>query len=420
MARFLKQVMRMDCTGVVSIIVVGLGLLFGSCSGLAPPHFMVGDGGSVDTGGDDTETNGADSDTVPGGDGGTGDCVEGDRRQGESPCGMNHRGVYMQDCVDGKWQDIDICDDDDVCIDDATRIGDTPCDENDAGRLEQKCVEGNWEDTLTCIVGVECEDGETRLAGSCGDDGKGQYSQECIDGAWEDPGTCVHSVVCIEGNVRLGDEVCGAGTPPRGNYYEECIDNEWVQTECYDRDLDIGGPCECMSQNCDVYIPIVNMRMKYFWDIDIKGCDLMIEKYGDWPNTEVACMRSQTGTRNPQYWANGYCTMVSVGCSGNSMMCNLIPTGGEYKNHTTCPPGTVMLEEVFVTNEFLYNFTLFNKLCLQPCVEDDDCRHTEMDPIHNTQAPLYTCFKEDVDGETIGYCWDDQNVTSPQHKVTQF
>ena len=68
-------------------------------------------------------------------------------------------------------------------------------------------------------------------------------------------------------------------------------------------------------------------------------------------------MRSQKGSMNPQFWANGYCTLASVGCSGNAAMCNVIPTGGDYKAHTACPPGTVLLEEKFFTAGL--NFTLY-------------------------------------------------------------
>ena len=387
-------------TRFLGLVTGGALVLAAGCSGKMPQPFSFGSDGGVDGGG----------------------CQSGETRQGDSPCGLNQRGAFQQVCnANDVWEDSqDVCIDPDVCIDDATQIGDTDC-TSGPGKQEQICVMGQWEDTELCSNAIECVDKTEQQVGTCGENGDKTFHQRCVAGYWEGPGTCLYPDECLDGSIQKGTKACGTGNPQRGYMIQQCKDNAWTDLECHDMNLDIGGPCDCIASTgkpCQQMIPVVNTVMKYFWDIDIQGCDYVKKQYADWPNAQVTCMRSQKGSLNPQFWANGYCTLASVGCSGNTAMCNVIPTGGNYKDHTSCPPGTVLLEEKFFTAGL--NFTLYNKLCLQSCQSDSDCRITESDPIHGTPAPAYKCFEDATSGGIIKYCWDDQNLTSKSHKVTQF
>ncbi len=405
------------------LLLYALPLGIASCSGEEPSIFKDRyAAGEDETGTDSSNGTGFEDNN----------CQDGDTQTGESPCGVNQRGVFKQECTNGKWEDSTDCLDDDICQDEDTQLGTTKCGDDNQGRLEQECADGQWENSKKCVTSAECNEDDTRDRGSCelaSGDTDGTMHQVCVDGFWEDD-QCLAPGECVEGSVRTTNNTCGTGTPKRGYYLEECKSSRWRQTECYDMNLDIGGPCRCEGDDCftRINIPLImDMRMKNFFkapadgvtDLEILGCDYVKEKYGDWPYTQVGCMRSQKGGYNPQYWPNGYCMILSFGCSGNNNFCNVIPSAGNFKNHTECPPGLVMLEEQFRINQF--NFTLKNKYCLQGCTKDSECRTKEADPIFEVDAPLYKCFKETTeDGETIGYCWDDRNEVSDDHRVTQF
>ena len=78
------------------------------------------------------------------------------------------------------------------CMNDAgTRVGNTPCGLNARGMLEEECLDGEWSDTSVCVDPDECVDNSTGTDGPvCGVCGDGNEFQVCIAGVWQNQGTC--------------------------------------------------------------------------------------------------------------------------------------------------------------------------------------------------------------------------------------
>src|SRR5690606_27608147 len=68
------------------------------------------------------------------------DCEEEETR--ELACGLNERGVQLQTCIEGEWQEDEECEDPDECLDDEE--DEVECGRGDLGTAQRTCVEGQW------------------------------------------------------------------------------------------------------------------------------------------------------------------------------------------------------------------------------------------------------------------------------------
>ncbi len=78
-------------------------------------------------------------------------CADGAMQLGETACGINNDGAYVQLCSAGQWQDTTICSDSDVCVNGTTQMGPTVCGVQNGGTYRQECTNGQWADTDYCF-----------------------------------------------------------------------------------------------------------------------------------------------------------------------------------------------------------------------------------------------------------------------------
>jgi hypothetical protein len=146
-------------------IVLGLLAFAAGCgSGPVPQSNVDGAGGKEGSGGASGQGGSSGSTSASGGTGdaggvGDGPCPEGAEREGESACGLNARGVLMQLCQKGEWQDTSYCVDADECVDEAEEWG-GECSEG--MQALHRCRAGAWEQ--------DCVEGWTMTAGSSAND----------------------------------------------------------------------------------------------------------------------------------------------------------------------------------------------------------------------------------------------------------
>ncbi|MBU1536795.1 SBBP repeat-containing protein [Myxococcota bacterium] len=168
-------------------------------------------------------------------------CAEGEMKLGEATCGLNDRGVLLEECVEGVWAVTQKCYDTDVCTDDATRTGYSTCGLNDRGLLMQQCAAGVWGATTTCLEVDQCTDGETRSGTTlCGYNDNGTWEQVCAGGLWTDSTVCDDTDLCVNGVQEVGSAVCGYNGA--GTLIHECVEGDWVDTPtCLDPDRCVDG-----------------------------------------------------------------------------------------------------------------------------------------------------------------------------------
>jgi hypothetical protein len=92
-----------------------------------------GRGGSGGGGGKGGRSGGAGGSPSP-------ECEAGDERPGETSCGLNGRGRFIEECVDSHFRESARCDDPDECVDGEAKWGKL-CDD---GTERHTCVEGAW------------------------------------------------------------------------------------------------------------------------------------------------------------------------------------------------------------------------------------------------------------------------------------
>lgn len=130
--------------------------LLAACAGGEEPD----DDTSVDTGSDTGSTDtGVET-----------ECTDGDSQAGSTACGLNGRGAYDQDCVDGFWEDSTTCVDPDECTDSDTDA--VACWEG-RGTVERACEQGAWVEQGSCHLNQTVRvsvhsDGTESNAGSTG------------------------------------------------------------------------------------------------------------------------------------------------------------------------------------------------------------------------------------------------------------
>ncbi len=161
----------------------------------------------------------------------------------------------------------------------------------------------------------------------------------------------------------------------------------------------IGTACSCSADGdsvCDLMgVPLVNGGI-------ISGCDSVPAV---WTGAERACQRSYPGELSgATYYANGFCTLMAVDCTGNSLVCNPAMFG-DYANMQSCPKNTVLLDYSIDVDVMGVQGTLYTKSCAPGCETDEDCRNTEDDPVLGDKTQ-YQC----LDRDGVRFCQDPRNL----------
>jgi hypothetical protein len=162
-------------------------------------------------------------------------CVDFETRNGTEICGLNKRGILLQECVLGIWEDmtneLKNCNDADVCTDRDVRESSEVCGPNDDGVLEQHCMNGSWVETTICTGDDICTNGETRPGiTTCGMNNSGFFEQRCELGEWEDTGNCVPTGECTSGETRSVPNACGIDNID--TLQQLCVLGVWEDSDC--------------------------------------------------------------------------------------------------------------------------------------------------------------------------------------------
>jgi hypothetical protein len=187
----------------------------------------------------------------------------------------------------------------------------------------------------------------------------------------------------------------------------ECIalDTD-TDTFPYEEVQTIGSACTCQGPDCaqmDVPVPAAET---------IIGCD---DTPDDWTGGVRVCLRTYTGDMAPStYFANGYCSVMAVRCTGDDLICGSAEVG-QFTSMTACPAGTVLLESTVEVSVQSMSATIENKICAAGCATDEDCRTTETDPVLDDEPTQYQC----VDRSGVTFCYDPRNL-SPGDAATSF
>jgi len=162
----------------------------------------------------------------------------------------------------------------------------------------------------------------------------------------------------------------------------------------------IGSACRCNptpESECDVStIPMINGG-------EIMGCDSVPK---DWPGAELACHRSYAGDLSvPFYYANGFCSLVAVGCTGDSVICDL-GIVGDYEAMVSCPENSALVAWAIEISQLGLAAELSYKNCTPFCETDRDCRNTENDPLRGEKTQ-YKCLEKNG----VRFCQDPRNLS---------
>ncbi len=163
----------------------------------------------------------------------------------------------------------------------------------------------------------------------------------------------------------------------------------------------LGSSCTCTStpdSPCVINdIPMPNQG-------EIAGCDSVP---ADWPGAVLACRRSYAGGANrPSYFANGFCTLLAVGCTGTPIVCD-IATIGDYAAMLSCPEGSALVITKVELDTAGLRSTISYKICAPICESNDDCRSNENDPVFDDKTQ-YQCLERDG----VRFCMDPRNLSS--------
>ncbi len=84
------------------------------------------------------------------------------------------------------------------------------------------------------------------------------------------------------------------------------------------------------------------------------------------------------------YYAEGYCTIMAVRCSGG-FLCGFVPQPGNYAT-MACPAGFYMYED----SRVVMGMTISSRSCLKTCTSDLQCRWNGYDAFW-TACGRYDC-----------------------------
>ena len=216
----------------------------------------------------------------------------------------------------------------------------------------------------------------------------------CISVIWF--ATLLCSCIPNSDSERCGD----------GYYYEN--DNCFLEDTGSDSNIDtdtdtivdpeqwIGSSCSCDGEECDqMGVPLPNAGT-------IVGCN---DVPAGWTGADRVCMRSYTGGYSyDMFFANGFCSLMAVDCTGDEAICNGAAMG-DYGAMAECPAGSALIDGPQDVQVMSLSATLDTKLCAPICEGDEDCRTGEHDPILDETAQ-YQC----VDEQGVKFCYDPRSL----------
>jgi cysteine-rich repeat protein len=268
-------------------------------------------------------------------------------------------------CGDGIVQAGEECDDANTSNDDAclNTCRNASCGDTFVRTGVEQCDDGNTSNTDACL--------DTCRNAACGDTFTWIGREACDDGnqATEFCGTA-----CL-GVCEMAAASCGNGTLDPG---EQCDDGNTSSTDtcttsCTTNDHGIGAPCTCTSGCSDTN----------FTAGTIVGCENVVVPTGS--GGVRACMRSirEATSGTETYYAEGYCTIMAVTCSG--LLCGMVPQPGNYGT-MTCPAGTYRFED----SRSVMGMTIRSRSCLLQCASDLQCRWRAYDAFRSA-CGRYEC-----------------------------
>jgi hypothetical protein len=280
---------------------------------------------------------------------------------------------FADQCHDGACNEAG-----DTCYPEAVADG-TLCDDANPFTLRDICVGGS-------CVGSVCGDGFVDADGGEHCDDSNTATESCRTPPAE---SCVR-------DCSVRQDTCGDGTPQDGtggqpDYGEDCDDGDTdsfdeCTTSCVENDHDIGAPCRCEGSGCSMGDPTAGT---------IVNCGSVVVPTG----AVLACFRSGTLLGNNLYFPAGFCGVYASRCSG--IGCIGLGHGGnigDYDRFTSCPDGTVLVQQTFREGVLI---ELRTKTCQLECRTDAECRWNEYDDYWSA-CGQYTCM---------------DSVSTPGHRV---
>jgi hypothetical protein len=201
---------------------------------------------------------------------------------------------------------------------------------------------------------------------------------------------CGGGTDCV-GDCSMLEETCGNGTHEAG---EACDDGDTdsmnaCTTSCTANDHGIGAPCTCTGGRCS--------------DTDftagtINGCSGVTVPPGT--GGVLGCLRSihESTSGTDTYYAEGYCTIMAVTCSG--ALCVFVPKPGDFDT-IACPAGTYLYED---SRTVMGSTTVTSRSCLKTCTSDADCRWNAYDSFRSA-CGAYMCLPAPAD-PSVSVCSD--------------
>jgi hypothetical protein len=180
--------------------------------------------------------------------------------------------------------------------------------------------------------------------------------------------------ICDDGNVEtefcgrrddcLGDCSLRMGTCGNGLFEPEAGE------QCDDGNRGIGAPCTCLEFCED----------EAFWNRTVSGCEAISP---EGTGGVVTCIETtQMPIAETIYAAEGYCTLLALGCEGNDSICEfLTPVPGDV-DAFDCPEDSIMISIVYA----FMGATITIKICGKQCAADADCRWNAWDRAEDPEA----------------------------------
>jgi len=112
-------------------------------------------------------------------------CDDDEIRDGTTACGRNMAGLYIEECVNGRWSETAECNDPDECTNGSEEDSSEVCGLNGAGKKIKKCENGKYVISEDCNDPDQCENGITEQGEACGTN-NGVLVRKCSGGSFSE------------------------------------------------------------------------------------------------------------------------------------------------------------------------------------------------------------------------------------------
>jgi len=168
-------------------------------------------------------------------------------------------------------------------------------------------------------------------------------------------------------------------------------------------DQGIGSACECTSKDCGKSAMPGSPPIPLPSGTTITGCDAV--DADAIAGSVLGCLRTYNGNLTQKsFFANGYCTLVSIKCVGGNLICDGTSLGN-YDEHVECPAGNVLVDAHREVSVLGQSATIDSRTCMKSCSGAGECREDELDADLNDLPTQYEC-KEDAG---FKFCDDTRN-----------